>query len=192
MARGHTIVVDSAFMIALGEISALHLLFENPKKMNIMFVIPDWVFREIFRKEHPYDKQIKEAIKIGSIQKISPPQDEYEKLRNRNPSLGRGELEALTIAKCGMYSNCILLFDDGDARKSASRYGFKYHGLIWFLENCCYCNVLDKNETLHLLEKVECSSFRIKKHYIQEAKQRIRNLQPRPRAHKQRISHATK
>lgn len=170
------IVVDASFIIGLREISALHLLIEASKRMNIKFIIPDGVLVEVSRKANSDTGKIVEAIGDGIIEKRTPHRDEFEKLRNRYPRLGRGELEAITIAKSGSYSDCILLLDDGDARKLASSSEVEFHGLIWFLEQCCHRKVLDKNRTLDLLNKIEHSSFRIKKQQIEKAKQRIRDF----------------
>lgn len=163
------LVINSTVLIALEELSLLSLLSQFTESTDFRFVIPENVFKEV-SKGNPMSTKI---LKNNRFDKLSANREELNKLRNRYPNLGNGELEVITIAKCDENRNCIILTDDKIARSKAVYLGLVVHGTIWFLEQCCNSGILSKEKTLRLFEIIGHSNFRIDKKIILEAKQRI-------------------
>ena len=165
------IILDASSIICIKEIKAQNLFKKICKCNNLNVIIPNAVYVEINRKT--LNKLVINMVKKGFIKKSKPPYSIYTELKRRYPRLGVGELEAIAIAKSNIYQDCIIIFDDSEATKTASKLNLVSHGLIWFLKKCFLNKILTKEEVLTLLLKIEKSNFRIKPSIIKNTKRSI-------------------
>jgi predicted nucleic acid-binding protein len=162
------LIFDTTSLICLVEISALDLIFQASNKLGYSIILPKSVWTEF--RNNPFGEQ---EFKSRQIKIITSEQNELEHLKNRHPSLGKGELEAIIIAKDARYGNCIAILDDKKARNVACNLQVKHHGLLWLIEHCCKNNMLKLETALSLLDRIESSNFRVEKNLICEYKRKI-------------------
>jgi predicted nucleic acid-binding protein len=128
------IVADSGPIISFARARRLDLL----KQVTTELIVPDAVFEEIVASgaDRPGVEEVKQGlwIKRATLQDRSL-------LENMPGKLGRGESEAIVLAKeLGAH----LLIDELEARKEAARLGVNYFGSLRIIKEAKDCGVISK------------------------------------------------
>jgi len=164
-------IVDASFLILLNNQNRLDLIKKCVDRCNI-FYIPKNVEDEI----HNFD-EIKNIInnKDKYICNMVPDDKIFNRIYNRYPSLGKGEISVMSLYLEKLdYDYCCLL-DDDKARIIAESQNIKKHGSIWFIEKCYYWGFLSQNDALDFLNEVKSSPFRISRFLIDETISKVKN-----------------
>ena len=167
-------IVDATSLICLQELSAIDILLRATKLMDITVIIPDSVWNEV--KRDPLDREIADTLRTCKVKRVAAKRSEFERLRNRYPRQGKGELEAICLAKDNSLRNCVVLLDDRGARKIANDFGIEHHGLLWFVEQCCKNKALEVSEALDILNRITDTDFRVSDELIAKTKAAIQDL----------------
>lgn len=145
------IVSDSSPLIMLGKQGQLDILKKCFKKV----LISKSVYEEIACKKESYEAiALNNAIKEKwiSVQKT----ETLSKLETEK--LGKGEKESISLA---IKHKCLLIMDDGTAKKYASIFKVDAHGTFYVILLACKKNFLDKSSAKGLLESMMAEGFYI-------------------------------
>lgn len=137
--------------------SSILICFANAKKLNLLkdvtgkIIIPEAVYQEIAVKGKPGADKIlvSDWIEAKTIKT-------KEIVRNLPPHLGKGEKEAIILAK---ELDGFLLIDDPSGRKEAERLGIKFTGTLGILQEAQAKKLIDKVRPI--LDELMASGLRI-------------------------------
>lgn len=156
-----------AFYSEIGEPRLLHEL----TNYGYQLIAPIAVVNEILKGRKPTWSILERAIKCRNItifNKFSS--SEISGFRRRFPNLHEGEIQVLILGvkmkKAG--SEYICVFDEGSARKIATRHGIAKTGTIGLIDVLNDLGIIDKKIKENLLNILNHSKFRIKTSLIRE------------------------
>lgn len=148
-----SLVFDTDILSTFGKIQKLDLL----RKLipDVPFLIPPSVYDELLRaKDHGYD--FVDYVFESDIFEVTSLCNEelliLKELKEEKASLGKGELEGLSICK---YKSFILITNDTSAKNACDFYGIEFIDLSMILKSLLEENILTYNDVRTLIDEIE-------------------------------------
>jgi len=133
-------------------------------KMGFEIYVTDGVIAEV--KKEPESSRLKQAICEGWIKNKSVEKHKFDTFKNIYPMLDYAEVEVLICCLGFKFRNenycCVL--DEGAGRKIADTLALEKTGTLGLLKILNDTNIIDAKCMEKLLNKLEQSTFRFRKH----------------------------
>lgn len=149
------VLLDACFIIGLRDCNTTLLLPKVADLLSWKLYIPTAAYKECTAKT--VDPKLREMISNGSVIPCQSKRDMFEKIRNRYPSLGNGEIDALAYATARNKGNDLVIMITSDQRtiKVAGELGVKTLTTLDFFKKVYELKLMTKEEMYALIPLLE-------------------------------------
>lgn len=159
------LILDTSVLIAFyTELRMEHLLL-SLRKHGFEILVPEYILREEMKSDLD---QLHKAVRNDEIDTLSQaPNEDIQTLKDRFPSLNRGELEVMWwgmhFKKCNETYSAVI--DDGKARKCAQKLKIEITGTLGLIEILNDLAILSKKEKAIICRTLRSKGFRMPSDY---------------------------
>ncbi len=141
-----------------------HLLL-SLRKHGFEILVPEYILREEMKSDLD---RLHKAVRNNEIDTLSQaPNEDIQTLKDRFPSLNRGELEVMWwgmhFKKCNETYSAVI--DDGKARKCAQKLKIEITGTLGLIEILNDLEILSKKEKAIICRTLRSKGFRMPSDY---------------------------
>jgi len=149
------VLLDACFVIGLRDCNKTFLLPKVAPLLSWKVYIPNAVYKECTVRAS--DQNLDELIANGSVIPCQSERDVFEKIRERYPNLGIGEIDALAYAtSCDKRKGAVLMItSDQRPIKVASELGIKTLTTLDFFKKVYELRQMTKEEMYELIPLLE-------------------------------------
>ena len=159
------LILDTSVLIAFyTELRMEHLLL-SLRKHGFEILVPEYILREEMKSDLD---RLHKAVRNNEIDTLSQaPNEDIQTLKDRFPSLNRGELEVMWwgmhFKKCNETYSAVI--DDGKARKCAQKLKIEITGTLGLIEILNDLEILSKKEKAIICRTLRSKGFRMPSDY---------------------------
>ena len=159
------LILDTSVLIAFyTELRMEHLLL-SLRKHGFEILVPEYILREEMKSDLD---RLHKAVRNNEIDTLSQaPNEDIQTLKDRFPSLNRGELEVMWwgmhFKKCNETYSAVI--DDGKARKCAQKLKIEMTGTLGLIEILNDLEILSKKEKAIICRTLRSKGFRMPSDY---------------------------
>lgn len=159
------LILDTSVLIAFyTELKMEHLLL-SLSKHGFEILVPEYILREEMKSDLD---RLHKAVRNNEIDTLSQaPNEDIRTLKDRFPSLNRGELEVMWwgmyFKKCNETYSAVI--DDGKARKCAQKLKIEMTGTLGLIEILNDLEILSKKEKAIICRTLRSKGFRMPSDY---------------------------
>lgn len=159
------LILDTSVLIAFyTELKMEHLLL-SLSKHGFEILVPEYILREEMKSDLD---RLHKAVRNNEIDTLSQaPNEDIQTLKDRFPSLNRGELEVMWwgmhFKKCNETYSAVI--DDGKARKCAQKLKIEMTGTLGLIEILNDLEILSKKEKAIICRTLRSKGFRMPSDY---------------------------
>lgn len=159
------LILDTSVLIAFyTELRMEHLLL-SLRKHGFEILVPEYILREEMKSDLD---RLHKAVRDNEIDTLSQaPNEDIQTLKDRFPSLNRGELEVMWwgmhFKKCNETYSAVI--DDGKARRCAQKLKIEITGTLGLIEILNDLEILSKKEKAIICRTLRSKGFRMPSDY---------------------------
>lgn len=149
------VLLDACFIIGLRDCNKTFLLPKVASLLSWKLHIPNAVYKECIARS--VDPNLSEMMSSGLVIPCQSKRDMFQKIRDRYPSLGNGEIDALAYAtSCDKTDDPVMMItSDQRTIKVASELSVKTLTTLDFFKNVYKLKLMTKEEIHELIPLLE-------------------------------------